>query len=200
MHLALDGPRRNSSTRPNLTMPTKNNLKKPCAKPKQRRPHSKPPTPPEVPPPTATPATPEPESGNTPIESVVERLTKEPAQPKRRYRKPVRLGEAMRKMGVDEYRVAAGYADALDKLQSGSSNETVEKLLVDTLKECARILDSPRPADRTPPIDVTTVVQLIHKVERPSRQIPAADQPAALPSEDPPLPNATSLPDADPPI
>jgi hypothetical protein len=89
-----------------------------------------------------------------------------------RARRPVRLAEAMRNTGLDEHAVAAGYADVLAKLQQGDVNDTVEKSLLDVLKECARILDPPRPADRAASIDVNTVVQLVHKVDRPTRPLP----------------------------
>jgi hypothetical protein len=78
----------------------------------------------------------------------------------------------MRNTGLDEHAVAAGYADVLAKLQQGDVEDTVEKSLLDVLKECARILDPPRPADRAASIDVNTVVQLVHKVDRPARHLP----------------------------
>jgi hypothetical protein len=58
-------------------------------------------------------------------------------------------------------------------------DDAVEKSLLDILKECARILDPPRPADRSASIDVNTVVQLVHKVDRPQRQLPERTPPAA---------------------
>ena len=92
----------------------------------------------------------------------------------KRYRlhRSERLGDAFRRIGLDENAIAAGYADTLAKLQKGNADAAVEKSLLDILKECARILEPPRPADRSTSIDVNTVVQLVHKVDRPLRRLP----------------------------
>jgi hypothetical protein len=105
-----------------------------------------------------------------------------------RLRASERLGDAFRRIGLDENAVAAAYADALAKLQKGNVDDAVEKSLLDILKECARILDPPRPADRSASIDVNTIVQLVHKVDRPQRQLPERVPPAELPVDVEPLP------------
>jgi hypothetical protein len=87
----------------------------------------------------------------------------------------------MRRIGLDESAIAAGYADALAKLQRGNADDSVEKSLLDILKECARILEPPRPADRSASIDVNTIVQLVHKVDRPLRQFRASHVTSAEP-------------------
>ncbi len=101
----------------------------------------------------------------------------------KRYRlhRSERLGDAFRRIGLDENAIAAGYADALAKLQKGNADDAVEKSLLDILKECARILEPPRPADRSASIDVNTVVQLVHKVDRPLRRLPERIAAAAEP-------------------
>ena len=109
----------------------------------------------------------------------------------KRYRlhRSERLGDAFRRIGLDENAIAAGYADALAKLQKGNADAAVEKSLLDILKECARILEPPRPADRSTSIDVNTVVQLVHKVDRPLRRLPeriaAAAEPPVTITEEP---------------
>jgi hypothetical protein len=97
-----------------------------------------------------------------------------------RLRRNERLGDAFRRIGLDENAIAAGYADALAKLQKGNADDAVEKSLLDILKECARILEPPRPADRSASIDVNTVVQLVHKVDRPLRSLPERATAVAL--------------------
>ena len=113
-----------------------------------------------------------------------------------RLRRNERLGDAFRKIGLDENALAAAYADALSKLQRGNADDSVEKSLLDILKECARILDPPRPVDRSASIDVNTIVQLVHKVDRPARQLPARAPAPELPIEIIAEPAA----DAEPPI
>jgi hypothetical protein len=111
-----------------------------------------------------------------------------------RLRRNERLGDAFRRIGLDENAIAAGYADALAKLQKGNADDAVEKSLLDILKECARILDPPRPADRSASIDVNTVVQLVHKVDRPLRRLPERAPAAALVEATDPLAPAAELP------
>ncbi len=115
----------------------------------------------------------------------------------KRYRlhRSERLGDAFRRIGLDENAIAAGYADALAKLQKGNAGDAVEKSLLDILKECARILEPPRPADRSTSIDVNTVVQLVHKVDRPLRRLPERAAAAVLVEATDPL-----APAAEPPV
>lgn len=79
-----------------------------------------------------------------------------------------RLAEALRKQGIDEQRLAQVYADIMGRLQDKSEDRGVEKLLLDVLKECSRILEeenrSARPEQRSPS---TTIV--VHNVPRPQR-------------------------------
>lgn len=83
-------------------------------------------------------------------------------------RKPVRIGDALRQSGLDEWTVAGGYVGVVDKLTNKSrTNDSVEKLLVDVLKECSRHLELPRSADATR--DAPVIVKLVHSVSRPRR-------------------------------
>jgi hypothetical protein len=65
---------------------------------------------------------------------------------KRRRRRRIRLGEAFRKVGLDEQTVAENYVGVVETLRekTGPKTETAQKLLVDVLKECSRILEPPR--------------------------------------------------------
>ncbi len=174
-------------------MPSKKTPPKPAAKRKHRAAHPKALKPPsDTPPPVAADAQALPaelprERGILPIFPLldVKRLL---LQAKRyRLRRNERLGDAFRRIGLDENAIAAAYADALAKLQQGNANDAVEKSLLDILKECARILDPPRPADRSASIDVNTVVQLVHKVDRPLRRLPDRVAAAALVEPSDPL-------------
>jgi hypothetical protein len=167
-------------------MPAKKSSPKTAAKRKHRATRPKtlkpsPDTPPPVTPDSHAPsAESSPENGILPTTPLldVKRLL---LQAKRyRLRRNERLGDAFRRIGLDENAIAAAYADALAKLQQGNANDAVEKSLLDILKECARILDPPRPADRSASIDVNTVVQLVHKVDRPLRRLPERAIAAAL--------------------
>ncbi|MGH9746929.1 MAG: hypothetical protein ACRD59_12575 [Candidatus Acidiferrales bacterium] len=92
----------------------------------------------------------------------------------------VRIGEAMRRSGLDEYKVGATYADVLDKLSGTKRGDGgVQKLLVDVLKECSRHLDSPQAGDRDAR-DASGPITLIHCVARPDR---SAKQKLELPAE-----------------
>jgi hypothetical protein len=91
-------------------------------------------------------------------------------------RKPVRIGDALRRSGLDEWTIAGGYVDVVYKLTNKSnSNDSVEKLLVDVLKECSRHLEPPRFADA--PSDAPVIVKLVHTVSRPRRP-PAPPSPS----------------------
>jgi hypothetical protein len=169
-------------------MPSKKTLPKPAAKRKHRPSRPKPIESSPANSPSAAPHSPAPlalrETHADPPAPVLDakRLL---LQAKRyRLRRSERLGDAFRQIGLDENAVAAGYADALGKLQRGNADDSVEKSLLDILKECARILEPPRPADRSASIDVNTVVQLVHKVDRPLRQLPARLQATELPVAD----------------
>jgi|HubBroStandDraft_1064217.scaffolds.fasta_scaffold01936_5 hypothetical protein len=84
-------------------------------------------------------------------------------------RKRVRLGEALRKRGIDEHAVAGGYADVLGELQSKPKDTNAEKLLVDVLKQCGKILEE-EDAPVKPESGVRSVpVVVLHNMLRPQR-------------------------------
>jgi hypothetical protein len=81
--------------------------------------------------------------------------------------KRVRIGDALRRSGVDEWAVADGYVDVLGKLtRKSNDNDGVQKLFVDVLKEVSRHLEPPR-AEAAP--DAPVIVKLVHNVSRPAR-------------------------------
>jgi hypothetical protein len=81
--------------------------------------------------------------------------------------KPVKLAEALREQGIDERKIAEGYASLHDKL--GQSDDKGDlKLLVDVLEKNTRTLDPPRPPDRNSGDSPVTVI-LKHCVPRPQR-------------------------------
>ena len=96
----------------------------------------------------------------------------EPAGPPRGER-PVRIGEALRQRGFDEHMIAASYVDVAERLR-GKSDRTgsVEKLLVDVLKECSRHLEpsrTPEGLSGRPGAGAPVLVELVHNVLRPAR-------------------------------
>lgn len=105
-----------------------------------------------------------------------------------RRRKRVRMGEALRKQGIDEYAVAETLAEVVGMLKGKSeTNESVEKLLVDVLKECSKHLEEDNKSLGATPVRVN----LIHTVARPEyNPVPA------LPA--PPTAQTTSVSDACP--
>jgi hypothetical protein len=99
--------------------------------------------------------------------SLAGKLHRDPLQPPG---PRIPIGEALRVHGLDEHAIAENFANVVGKLkhktdQSGS----VEKLLVDVLKDCARHLDASAPAPRSASGDVPVFVQLVHTVSRPAR-------------------------------
>lgn len=96
---------------------------------------------------------------------------------KRRRRRRIRLGEAFRKVGLDEQTVAENYVGVVETLRekTGPKTETAQKLLVDVLKECSRILEPPRGAGAGS-IETPTIVELHHEVSRPVRDLPESGE------------------------
>jgi len=96
---------------------------------------------------------------------------------KRRRRRRIRLGEAFRKVGLDEQTVAENYVGVVETLRekTGPKTETAQKLLVEVLKECSRILE-PLRGSGTGSIETPTIVELHHEVSRPIRDLPEAEE------------------------
>jgi hypothetical protein len=108
----------------------------------------------------------------------------------------IRIGDAMRRSGLDEYKVARTLNGVVDKLSDGKTPKDtggVQKLLVDVLKECSRHLDPPQ-SERAAPA-VPAHITMVHLVPRPVRtqtppqqqQLDAAST-AAPPNDPPPSP------------
>ena len=85
-------------------------------------------------------------------------------------RKRVRLAEALRLEGLDERKLAENYVVVIEKLRENGDAKSVDKLLVDVLKECSRILEPPR-APGAGVGDMPAVVNLYHNVPRPVRDL-----------------------------
>jgi len=81
--------------------------------------------------------------------------------------KSLKIEEALRQEGIDESKVAQGYASLHEKL-GDSADKGDLKLFFDVLKENSRVLEPPRPADRGSASENVTVV-LRHNVPRPER-------------------------------
>lgn len=96
-----------------------------------------------------------------------------PAQPKRnRRRKAVGIGYALRQRGFDEHTIAENYVELTQRLRAKSDKSgSIEKLLVDVMKECSKYIEPPKPAERwgdhagRAPIHI----HLVHHVSRPER-------------------------------
>jgi hypothetical protein len=85
--------------------------------------------------------------------------------------KKVRLAEALRSSGLDELTVAQNYVVVVEKLRGGAAGvDGTQKMLVDVLKECSRILEPPK-SPGGGASDVPAVVNLYHNVPRPVRDL-----------------------------
>jgi hypothetical protein len=89
---------------------------------------------------------------------------------RRQGRKRVRLGDAMRKAGLDEHKVAETYVGVVEKLRDKNPGSGgVEKVLAGVLKDCSRVLEPPQPSSLSVGGNPATPIHLIHKVARPQR-------------------------------
>jgi hypothetical protein len=85
-------------------------------------------------------------------------------------RKRVHLGDAMRKAGLDEHKVAETYVGVVDKLRNKNPGSGgVEKVLAGVLKECSRVLEPLQPSSLSGVGNSPTPIHLIHTVARPQR-------------------------------
>ena len=103
----------------------------------------------------------------------------------------MRIGEALRKHGLDEHVVAGKFVHVVKKLTGKEAKASgVDKLLVDVLKECSRQIEASndaaqkaakeKEAARAPSPDAPVIVQLVHSVERPDR--PGAEGSRLMPA------------------
>jgi hypothetical protein len=89
----------------------------------------------------------------------------EPATPQDPARH-LKMSEAMRVEGVDESTVAKTYKSLLGRASAQSSTAEA-KLLLDTVRDCAKILEPPSDAEGLPE---NAVIQLVHNVARPDHE------------------------------
>jgi len=113
-------------------------------------------------------------SSGAPAGPVSGKAVKTLPRPRRRWKR-VRIGDALRREGLDEHAVAETYAEEVEKLKSKrKSDGGTGKLLFDIMKECSRHLESSRPTERSGAGDTPVTVQLVHVVPRPER--PATEE------------------------
>lgn len=115
---------------------------------------------------------PSPEAGAKPQDLALAGVHSEARSPakRRRGRKRVRLGDAMRRAGLDEHKVAETYVGVVEKLRNKNPGDgSVEKVLAGVLKECSRVLEPLHPSSGSGGGDPLTPIHLIHKVARPER-------------------------------
>lgn len=83
------------------------------------------------------------------------------------------LRNAMRQQGIDEHKIAFLFNEQVDRLRNAAAGEDSkkpapeEKLILDVLKECVKIID---PEARASTADGPSIIQLNHQVPRPDRQ------------------------------
>jgi hypothetical protein len=80
----------------------------------------------------------------------------------------LKMPDAMRIEGVDETAIAKTYKSLLERTGADATTQDA-KLLLETARDCAKILDPPRGTDEIP---ANAVVQLFHNVPRPDRDAP----------------------------
>jgi hypothetical protein len=79
----------------------------------------------------------------------------------------VGLAEALRREEIDEQRIAEVYADLIHDLEN-RPDDRVEKLLIEVLKECSRLLEKESPPAKSEP-RIASIPIVIHNVPPPQR-------------------------------
>jgi hypothetical protein len=82
--------------------------------------------------------------------------------------KKVGLAEALREEGIDERKIARGYANTHNKLGDSTDKSDI-KLFVDVLKENSHTLEAARAPDRNGSGDTPVTIVMRHNVPRPAR-------------------------------
>jgi hypothetical protein len=82
--------------------------------------------------------------------------------------KKVGLAEALREEGIDERKIARGYAKTHNTLGDSTDKGDI-KLFVDVLKENSRTLEATRAPDRRGAGDGPVTIIMRHNVPRPAR-------------------------------
>jgi hypothetical protein len=81
----------------------------------------------------------------------------------------VGLAEALREEGIDERKIARGFATLHSKL-SGSEDKGDLKLFFDVLKDNHRTLEPPTPSERSGIGDAPVTIIVKHNMARPARE------------------------------
>ena len=82
--------------------------------------------------------------------------------------KKVGLAEALREEGIDERKIARGYANTHNKLGDSADKGDI-KLFVEVLKENTRTLEATRAPDRRGAGEGPVTIIMRHNVPRPAR-------------------------------
>jgi len=82
--------------------------------------------------------------------------------------KTIGLAEALREEGIDERKIARGYANTHNKLGDSTDKGDI-KLFVDVLKENSRTLEAARAPERSGSGDGPVAIIMRHSVPRPAR-------------------------------
>src|ERR1700683_534555 len=82
--------------------------------------------------------------------------------------KQIGLAEALRGEGIDERKIARGYANTHNKLGDSADKGDI-KLFVEVLKENSRTLEATRAPDRRGARDGPVTIIMRHNVPRPAR-------------------------------
>lgn len=95
----------------------------------------------------------------------------------------VKLPEAFRAIGLDEYAIAQCFAEQIEQIRNPEKKQRIaRKLLLDWLKECVRILYAAARRGDVPEQPAT--IELVHFVPRPDRSsdaMPQAESPLSQP-------------------
>ena len=82
--------------------------------------------------------------------------------------KQIGLAEALREEGIDERKIARGYANTHNKLGDSAAKGDI-KLFVEVLKENSRTLEATRAPERRGASDGPVTIIMRHNVPRPAR-------------------------------
>jgi hypothetical protein len=100
----------------------------------------------------------------------------------------------MRSKGMDEYRVAGLYVCLTEALRTGDKKHcATPKLMLDTLKECTRMLELSREVARPAAGSAPAPVQLMHHMLRPDRNKPTNVSPEPVDSAPEEMPETAAL-------
>jgi hypothetical protein len=103
----------------------------------------------------------------------------------------VKIGEAMRVLGLDESKLAGKFDRLLDRLEEKERPRASEKLLLEVLRECGKLLEAypvARSASASAGSAPNVPVQLVTMVPRPERE----SEILPIPSDSPTI----AMPDA----